>query len=171
MKKSLYVWQGMGFIFTGILGVILHFLYEWTGENIFVAGFSAIDESTWQHMKILFFPMFVFALIENLFLRKNYKSFWCVKLVGILVGVLSIPVIFYTIRGAFGTTPDFVNIAIFYVAAFISYFAETKLFTNVNFDCENSGISFLLLCCIALMFVVFTFEPPSIPIFQDPTVH
>ena len=170
MKKSLYVWQAVGFIFTGVLGVILHFLYEWTGENSFVAAFSAINESTWEHMKILFFPMFVFGCLENLALRKTYKSFWCVKLVGIVLGVLLIPVIFYTLRGVFGTTPDFVNIAIFYVAAFISYFAETKLFMNVNFDCENSGISFLLLCCIALLFVLFTFEVPSFPLFQGPTI-
>ena len=169
MRKSLSVWQSMGFIFTGVLGVILHFLYEWTGENSFVAGFSAVNESTWEHMKILFFPMFIFALIENLFIGKEYKSFWCVKLAGILFGVLSIPVIFYTLRGVFGATPDFINIAIFYVAAFISYFAEAKLLKNGSFDCENAGIAFLLLCCIALVFVLFTFDPPSIPIFQDPT--
>lgn len=167
MRKPLIVWQSLGFIFTGVLGVILHFLYEWTGENSFVAGFSAVNESTWEHMKILFFPMFVFAFLENTRLRKTYKSFWCVKLLGIVLGVISIPVIFYTLRGVFGTTPDFVNIAIFYVAAFISYFAETKLFINGNFDCENSGISFLLLCCIALIFVLFTFEPPNIPLFWD----
>ena len=169
MRKSLSVWQGLGFIFTGVLGVVLHFLYEWTGKNSFVAGFSAVNESTWEHMKILFFPMFIFALIENLFIGKKYKNFWCVKLVGILFGVLSIPVIFYTLRGVFGTTPDFVNIAIFYVAAFISYFAETRLLKNGSFHCENAGIALLLLWCIVLLFVVFTFEPPSLPVFQDPT--
>ena len=167
MRKSLSVWQSMGFVFTGVLGVILHFLYEWTGENSFVAGFSAVNESTWEHMKILFFPMFIFALFENLFIGKEYKSFWCVKLVGILFGVLSIPVIFYTLRGVFGATPDFINITIFYVAAFISYFAEAKLLKNGCFDCENAGITFLLLCCIALVFVLFTFDPPSIPLFWD----
>lgn len=46
MKKSISDVQMLGFIFTGVLGVLLHFLYEWSGENEYVALFSAVSEST-----------------------------------------------------------------------------------------------------------------------------
>ena len=56
MKRRLWRWQLAGFIFTAVLGVLLHFLYDWTNESLVVALFSAVNESTFEHMKLLFFP-------------------------------------------------------------------------------------------------------------------
>lgn len=166
MKKSISLWQFYGFIFTSVLGTLLHFLYEWSGESALVAPFSAINESTWEHMKILFFPMFIFAIIESR-LFKEYENFWCVKLKGILLGLLLIPVLFYTYNGVIGTSPDFVNIAIFFVAAAISYIYETKRFKQGLHNC-NQAAALGTLCIIALLFAVFTFFPPSLAIFISP---
>ena len=168
MKKTLVFPQVLGFIFTGIAGVILHFLYDWTNQNMFIATFSAVNESIWEHMKLLFFPMFIYALIESRYKGREYKNFWCVKLIGIVLGLILIPGLYYIINGAFGMTPDWVNIAIFFVTAGICYFVETKLFKR-GINCKSQDIALLVLCLIALVFVVFTFIPPSIPIFEDPT--
>ena len=53
LMKALTKWQISGFIFTGVFGVLLHFLYGWTGENVLVALFSAVNESVWEHMKLV----------------------------------------------------------------------------------------------------------------------
>lgn len=34
------------FLFISVLGVLLHFTYEWSGDNPIVALFSAVNEST-----------------------------------------------------------------------------------------------------------------------------
>ena len=170
MKKTLSISQILGFIFTSIAGVILHFLYDWTNQNTFIAAFSAVNESTWEHMKLLFFPMFIYALIQRRYKGKEYKNFWCVKLIGIVLGLLLIPGLYYTINGAFGMTPDWVNIAIFFVTAGICYFVETKLFER-GINCKSQGIALLILWLIALVFVIFTFFPLSIPLFEDPTQY
>lgn len=168
MKKLLSTWQIVGFIFTGIAGVLLHFLFDWTNQSILVAPFSAVNESIWEHMKLLFFPMFVFALVENRSIGRDYKNFWCVKLIGIVLGVVLIPVLYYTVNGIFGMTPDWVNIAIFFVTAAVSYLAETWLLKQNTINSKSPGTALLILCFIALVFVVFTFVPPHIPIFEDP---
>lgn len=168
MKKSLSKWQIIGFIFTGIGGIILHFLFDWTNQSILVAPFSAVNESTWEHMKILFFPMFIFAFIENRRIGREYENFWYAKLVGIVLGIVLIPVLYYTINGIFGMTPDWVNIAIFYVAAGISYLFETRLLEQNSIGVKSPKKALLMLCLIALVFVVFTFAPPNIPLFEDP---
>lgn len=168
MKKLLSVWQFSGFIFTSIAGVILHFLFDWTNKSIFVAPFSAVNESIWEHTKLLFFPMLVFALVERRYIGKEYKSFWCVKLMGIVLGIVLIPVLYYTINGIFGSTPDWVNIAIFFVAAAVSYFAETKLLKQNNAYCRSPGTALVILILIALLFMALTFIPPYIPLFEDP---
>ena len=113
LKRSLKLWQIGGFVFTGIAGVLLHFLYDWTNQSIVVAPFSAVNESIWEHMKLLFFPMFVFALLEYKVIGKNYENFWCAKLVGTIMGLLLIPIIYYTYTGALGVNADWFNIVIF----------------------------------------------------------
>ncbi|MBR6729608.1 MAG: hypothetical protein IKL80_05545, partial [Clostridia bacterium] len=73
MKHSLFKSQLIGLIFTGIAGVLLHFLFDWTGGSLPAAPFSAVNESIWEHMKLLFFPMFAFALLESWILGKEYR--------------------------------------------------------------------------------------------------
>ena len=97
-------------------GTILHFLYDWTGGSILVSPFSGVNESTWEHMKLLFWPLFLFAMVQLLFF-KDQENYWCVKLAEILLGLILIPVLFYTYNGVFGKSPDWINIAIFYISA------------------------------------------------------
>lgn len=169
MKRSLSVWQFAGFFFTCIAGVLLHFLYGWSGQSIFVAPFSAVNESIWEHMKLLFFPMFLFALIQSYYFNEEYDNFWCAKLAGILTGLTLIPVLYYTYTGIFGTFLDWVNISIFFLAAAVSYYIETRLLKHNRGFCTLPNTARLALDLLALIFILFTFIPPQIPLFQDPT--
>ena len=67
MKRTVWLWQLFGFAVTSLLGTVLHFLYEWLGEAVWIAPFSGVNESTWEHMKLLFWPMLAFAAFERLF--------------------------------------------------------------------------------------------------------
>ncbi len=167
MKSSLKTWQRGGFLVTAILGVLLHFLFEWSGECLLFAPFSAVNESIWEHMKLLFVPMFLFAHFESRHFGTEYQNFWCVKLYGILFGLLLIPTLYYTIGGIFGSAPDWVNIAIFFIAAALSYRLEMHLFSQ-NMPCKSPKAAQTILWFFALLFVIFTFFPPHIPLFQDP---
>ena len=74
MKKSIGLWQLWGFATTSLSGTLLHFLYDWFDKSLVVAPFSSVNESTWEHMKLLFWPMFIYAIIQSFFFRdKNYK--------------------------------------------------------------------------------------------------
>lgn len=167
MKSTVSLWQLAGFAATSLVGTILHFLYEWTGGSILVAPFSGVNESTWEHMKLLFFPLFIFALIQSRAF-KELKSFWCIKLIGTVTGLLMIPVLFYTYNGVFGSSPDFVNIAIFFISAAVVFLLETHLLKEEKPSCKYPGIAFALLCLIGILFVIFTFITPQIPLFRDP---
>lgn len=168
MKKTLYRWQSAGFIFVGIMGVLLHFLFDITGQSVIVAPFAAVNESVWEHIKILFFPMLVFAFIQGRFIGKEYGNFWCVKLAGTVLGVLLIPVLYYTIIGIFGAVPDWINILMFYVTAAIVYITETKLLKNNRLNCKSPKTAVTVLLLIALTLSALTFFPPHIPLFEDP---
>ena len=166
MKKSFPLWELIGFGATALCGTLLHFLYDWTGESVFAALISGVNESTWEHMKLLFFPTFFFAIIQRQYF-KELQGFWCIKLGGIITGQILIPVIFYTYNGAFGKSPDWLNITIFFVCAAISYITEVRLY-NQGFSCKRPRLSLIAICIIGALFIILTFYPPHLPLFQDP---
>ena len=170
MKRSVWIWELFGFAVTSLGGTLLHFLYEWLGEPIWIAPFSGVNESTWEHMKLLFWPMFIYAVAQSFFF-KDHGNFWCVKLRGTLLGLSLIPLIFYTYNGVIGKSPDWVNISIFFVAAAVVYFYETSRLNDDISPCPTPKLSFILLCAIGLLFVVFTFLTPKINIFLDPITN
>ena len=167
MKRSIGLWQLVGFAATSLLGTVLHFLYEWLGKAAWIAPFSGVNESTWEHMKLLFWPMLLFALVQSFFFRDR-KDFLCVKLRGILLGLALIPLLFYTYNGVVGKSPDWINIAIFFLSAAAAYIYETFLFLNRKVKCPSPKRAALVLLAIAAMFVLFTFRTPEIGIFKDP---
>ena len=167
MKQRSILWQTAGFAFTTLGGTILHFLYDWTGGSILASPFSGVNESTWEHMKLLFWPLFIYALVQRLFF-KNQKNYWCVKLAEILLGLLLIPVLFYTYNGVFGKSPDWINIAIFYITTALVFLSEWWAYKNDRVQCGHPRLAFAAICLIGVLFVVFTFAPPQIPLFRDP---
>ena len=167
MKRIGY-WQMGGFIFTAIAGTLLHFLFDWSGESPLVALFSAVNESIWEHLKLLFYPMVAVAIVENFFWGKKIPSFWCVKLIGISAGLLLIPILYYTYTGILGINADWFNIAIFFLVAAAVYWMESKLLLQ-NFSSPlRPKVAVSLLILLAVLFSVLTFSPPHIPLFQDP---
>ena len=167
MKRSIGIWEFAGFAITSLLGTLLHFLYDWLGEAVWIAPFSGVNESTWEHMKLLFWPMFIYAIFQSFFFRDR-SDFWCVKLRGILLGITLIPIIFYTYNGVIGKSPDWINIAIFFLSAAISYIYETRLYNSEKLNCRSPKRAFSALCFIAFLFILFTFYTPKLGIFKDP---
>lgn len=167
MKRNIALWQLVGFFAVCISGTVLHFLYDWSRQSLLISPFSAVNESTWEHMKLLYFPLLIFALIESRYF-KDYREFWCVKLIGTIVGLVMIPVLFYTYNGAFGKSPDWVNITIFFVAVATSFYIETLLFKKRSIRCFAGWIPLTLIFIIGAAFVAFTFAAPHLPIFCDP---
>lgn len=166
-KRDVSLWSFVGFAFASFAGTILHFLYEWTGENKVAAVFSGINESTWEHIKLLFFPLLFFSLIQRVFFRK-YTNYWCIKARSISVGLFMIPFLFFGYNGIIGPSPAWFNIAIFYISAASAFIIETLLFSKYKTDCKNEKASLCYICIIGVLFVLFTFFTPQIAFFIDP---
>ena len=169
MKKSVWLWSLVGFAVVSIGGTLLHFLYDFTDGAVWTALFSGVNESTWEHMKLLFWPSFIFAIIQSFFC--DTAEFWCVKLRGTILGLLLIPLLFYTYNGVIGKSPDFLNIAIFFVSAAIAFIYETVMLTRGNVKCKNPKLAIFTLCLVGFFFILFTFRTPKINIFLDPLTN
>lgn len=169
MQKKLLHWEWFGFFFVGAVGTLLHFVFDWTLGSPFAAAFSAVNESTWEHMKLLFVPFFLFTAVQFVFFAEPLRNFFAAKTAALLVGLLAIPVFFYTLNGAFGKTPSWVNIAIFFLADALCFLVSRRLLLRGALRGGAWQLAgFVLLWLLAFTFVYCTYRPPMLPLFQDP---
>ena len=127
------LWQWLGFGVVTLSGTILHFLYDWTGECPWIAPFSGVNESTWEQAAVL---ATVSLRPGSAAVFKDQENYWCVKLAEILLGLVLIPVLFYTYNGVFGKSPEWINIAIFYITALMVFLFEWWAFKDDRLQCK-----------------------------------
>lgn len=165
-KLKLYTIAGT--IFVIITGSLAHFVYEWSGKNFILGFFFPVSESTWEHMKLCFFPMLIYSFFMNKRLKDDYPCVTTALLSGILLGTFFIPVIFYTYSGILGRNYVPLDIAVFVISVIIAFWAVYKL----TLSCKMISCSFrlgLFVFVIAVCFLVFTYIPPDIGLFIAPT--
>jgi len=170
VRKHLRDWEILGFLVVGAMGVLLHYVYDWSGGNRFVAAFAGVNDSTWEHIKLLYLPYFVFTVAEYPVFAEPYRNFFAAKATAGLCGMLLIPLLHYTAAGMFGAPPSWLNIVIFYLADAAMYLISYRLL--IAFALRGAAwqiTGFLLLWAALFAFVYFTYRPPQIPLFRDPT--
>ncbi len=155
----------LGFVFVSVLGTVAHFVYEWSGQNYFLGFFVSVNESTWEHMKLLFFPMLLYYFllpsdmqVPHPFALQNYPS-------AVLIGTGMIPVLYYTYSGILGFQITVLNLLTFYLSvllAFVSFYYLAQKKTNR----KRSNCSYFLLLLFLILFFLFTYNPPNLGIFK-----
>lgn len=169
MRKRLVYWELGGFLFVGALGTLLHFAYEWSGGSALAAAFSAVNESTWEHMKLLFFPMFFFSVVQVCAMGKNYPNFLAARAVSMLTGLALIPVLFYTYTGILGFHMMWADIAVFFLADLGAFLTDYRLLRRGRMSSPWAQVAGLaVLWLLAFCFVWCTFRPVQLALWRDP---
>lgn len=164
-------WQLIGCIFTIILGTLLHFTYDFSARNQLVGLFSAINESTWEHLKLLATPMIMCFTFEYFSYGKSIDNFIVIRVLSILIGMSMIVISFYTYVGIIGTHFLWADIATFFIGVFCAYlfsyrYIDTDFLFLPKYKKIFVGVFLLLIASI----ILFTYYPPALGLFQDPTL-
>ena len=158
----------LGILFVIIAGTLSHFVYEWSGNNFILGFFFPVNESTWEHMKLCFFPMLLYSCFMNRKLKADYPCVTSTLLFGVLLGTFLIPIIFYTYSGILGQNYIFFDIATFIISVLLAFIAVYRL----SLSCVLDSFLFWLATLVfltAICFLVFTYYPPCIGLFAVPS--
>ncbi len=166
-NRLVLVYELVGMIFIIILGSLLHFTFESSGYQPLVGIFSAVNESVWEHLKLGFWPTLLYAIIECKYLRKHTNNFFLGKAVGIYTIPIVITITFYSYNALLEENL-LIDILTFIIAVIIGQLASYKLLTYRKLPEKLNIISLVALAVLGLAFIIFTFYPPSLPLFQDP---
>ncbi|MCC8073752.1 MAG: DUF6512 family protein [Clostridiales bacterium] len=168
ISKKLFNLCIIGFIFVSVIGVINHFVYELSGESEITAIFCPINESTWEHLKLIFFPYIIWGAVQYFLMNKNKKVIPS-KTVGVIVGMITTVLFFYTYTGISGKNISFLNILSFFIGVFSAFFVDYILIKSECFKTGKSNlIAIIILILICIIFFLFTYMPPLVPLFKDP---
>lgn len=167
--KHLKHYTIIGIIFVIIAGTLAHFLYDWTGNNPIVGLFTPINESVWEHMKLLFFPMLIYSLIMILKFHRKYSCITSALCFGILVGAFLIPLFYYTYTFILNKNVFILDIGAFIASIVIAFWLSYRLTLSCRLESYTSLLC-IMVCLLFACFLAFTYRPPNITIFQDPTI-
>lgn len=156
-----------GLIFSAVLGTLSHFFYKWSGQNPVIALVSPVNESTWEHMKLVFFPILLWSFFLPPKVRAALRGWQCSLLAGGLLGTWLVPVLFYTYSGILGRNLALIDIGIFYTAVLAAFGTARKLRDSERVEKACPFILFIS-AVMLLAFFLFTFAPPDIGLFAEP---
>ena len=167
MNKSTLKWELFGIIFVFLLGALLHFLFEWSGESKAVGLIASVNESVWEHFKQGFWPMFLYAAIEYRFLRDHVNTFFGAKATAVYLIPIITGLVFYGYTAIIGEEILIVDILIFLSAIVVGQLTSYKIMTLPKLPRYANVVSIILIVLLASILMLFTFFPPHLPIFLD----
>lgn len=157
------------FILTAaVLGTLNHFLYFLSGQSAIIALFCPVNESVWEHLKLLYFPFLFVSVWEYLTLRPAVLRFFYCRYLGVLLGMLFTVSVFYTYSGILGRNFLVLDILLFYSSVIVS-FGMSEYFIGQSRISHETDPAFVISLWVitAFFFFVFTCFPPDLPLFYS----
>jgi len=147
-------------------GVLLHFAWEWSGRNGVVAVFAATNESTWEHLKLAFWPALALTPIQ----RTIYGSCpgWLpATAIRCVLPSFAIVALFYGYTAVAGSHHLAVDITIFALAVFAGEcLGHAALIHDFSARARIGACGLLIL--VTVLFSTLTHRPPNSFLFREP---
>ena len=157
-------------ILTTIIAFLLcfpfHFVYD-KFPNFITSIFFPINESIWEHMKLLFNSIIVSGIIEKFILSKQKEDTTNICFSNFIGAIISIPlflVLFLPIYNSIGENFK-ITILIMLITIIISKFIVYKLSNNNDFNMENKVK--ILIVITYILFGILTYNPLNNYIFTE----
>jgi hypothetical protein len=166
-SKAIWTWEMLGVAFIVVAGSCLHFVYGWLGGAAAVALVAAVNESIWEHLKLAFWPGFLWALLENWRLPIPAKILWSIKGFALMVPPLLIVAIFGTYTAILGQNYLALDIGTFVIAVIAGQATSALLLHTLSRShlVVLAGVGALALQIFA--YAAFTYFPPDYHLFVD----
>lgn len=146
----------------------LHFLYD-KFPNFITSIFSPVNESIWEHMKILFTSILLTGVLQKMYVsikKINYNNICISNFIG---AILSIPIFLILFLPTFNIIGEnlIVTIVIMFITIAICELISYKIMNKPEHKLENDTIFFAI--GVYILFIILTYFPPHFGIFMDQT--
>lgn len=152
------------------VGTLFHFLFDILGENFIIGLFVPVNESVWEHCKMVVLPIILWWALYYKYIKKtnsiNSDKWFTAMLISLVVAIITIPFLFYFYTGAFGVELVVVDIIILFLAILCGQSLACHYYKHTS-KCLNKYVAFAIALFIVIIFIIFTVYTPKLPIFMD----
>lgn len=154
-KRLIFAW-----IVTTLLGGALHFLYSWC-PNPVTALFSPVNESIWEHVKVILWPYLTAALLLNRGRPGGIKP-WLLTLQLMVALMLGLGYIYFVVLEQ---SNMWFGLLLYAALMALGFYLPTR--SSGPFQGFKWQIPLVLTIILIVMVVLFTFYPPEGALFSD----
>lgn len=166
MLKSKYKGIWWWILATVLLGTLWHFGYEILGRSFAAGLIMPVNESVWEHLKIVFFPLVIVGIIAFIKLKPSKTNFWTGLLVGSVTGMLTVFFGFYLYTGIVGDS--LIGDILLYIASIIVAMYICWWFTINSKKIEWLEVmSTIGLLLITIVLIYLTIKAPKLSPFIE----
>lgn len=152
-----------------LVGSLLHFTYDMTKHNKWVSVFSAVNESYWEHIKIVFWPLFLLYFVEFIIGGYEIASFIPAKTIALYSVPVSMIAMVFAYKYFTKKNVLALDIIAFLLTIVVAQVISSLMLSELNPSLWSIGLSCIFLFIIMLAFMIFTKHPPKEPdLFKDP---
>ena len=157
----------LGFVLAFLLCFPLHFVYD-KFPSFITSIFAPINESIWEHMKILFGSIIISGVIQKIIVLKKKLDFNNICFSNFIGAISSIPIfliVFLPIYIIIGENFP-VTIFIMFITIVLAEIIAYKIMNKDNLGFEN--ITIILVIIVYVIFTILSYYPIKSGIFIDP---
>ena len=150
-----------------LLCFLFHFIYNWLPSSI-AAIFFPVNESIWEHMKLIFSAVTFYGIIDYIILQKfniKYNNFFTALFVSAITIIPIYLAMFLPVYYKIGENMV-ITIGIMLLAIIISQIISYKILKSKDFDKLNI-VSFILIIISYIIFAYLTYFPVKNELFFD----
>lgn len=162
----------LGVLFVTILSGPAHFALDWIGRNQLAAILLPVNESVWEHLKLIYLPATLWILGSWLFWKKRRPGFdsgrWLLAgAASMLIALLFMLVFFYTYTGAFGIESFLLDVLSLPAGLALGQAMAWHILRYARPRSWHRAAALGVFLLLLIVFAVFTFRAPVIPLFRD----
>lgn len=169
--KSPTSWILLGIPFLWIMGFVFHSIYDYSGNIIIIGVFCPVNESVWEHLKLVLYPTLIWFGIGYLILSKKSiisGTKWTIcTTISIIISSMFIIAFYYSYTGALGIESMVLDILSLILGVLLSQCISLHFYKYGKENDITLYICIILLGLLVFIFSYFTFYPPKLPIFMD----
>jgi hypothetical protein len=160
--KNIWLW----ILATVVLGTFWHFGYELFAKN-FVAGLVfPVNESVWEHQKIVYFPLVIAGVVAYIKSKPRNAGIWVGTLVGVMLAMLAVFFGFYLYSSIIGESL-IADILLFIASIILGMYAGWWVTANLKSAKKLVPLAITGLILILGLLVYWTIWPPRLEPFIE----
>lgn len=170
-RRAILLWEVATFVVVMLGASALHFAFELSGFWRPLAVAASVNESTFEHLKLFFWPALMVSLVEHAYIKGRVNNYWWGKAMALLATPIAIIVSFYFYLGVAlpltGTGYLALDIGTGAFGVLVGNVVAYRILTAADKGVAYRTAGLIVIAVMAAIMALVAFFPPELFLFEN----